>query len=156
MATAPTANQNARVNQLIVAWTAYRSGTLEPDRFCELKSDLYKVRNADWNGNPPLSSWPPHLLDTDDGVMAAVEHYFLCRCWVGTGQYPSWQVKVMVITYDTGKMIGLSPRHNPNKPTTPITALQINFQAAGIRDGEADLLRSSRSAPSAQRPPKYW
>jgi len=156
MATAPTAYQSTRVNQLIAAWTAYRSGTAEPERYCELKSDLYKVRNAGWNGNPPLSAWPPHVLDTDDGVMAAVEHYFLCRCWVGTGQYPAWQVKVMVITYDTGKMIGLSPRHNPNKPTTPITSLQINFQAAGVRDGEADLVKFRRPAPSVQRPPKYW
>ena len=46
MATAPTAYQTTRVNQLIAAWTAYRSGTLEPARYCELKSDLYKVRNS--------------------------------------------------------------------------------------------------------------
>ena len=153
MATAPTFG---RVNQLIAAWIAYRSAMAEPERYCELKSDLYKVRNAGWGSNPPISAWPPHLVDTDDRVMAAVEHYFLCRCWVGTGQYPAWEVKALVIAYDTGKMIGLSPRHNPNKPTTPITSLQINFQAAGIRDGEADLLKSRQSPPSMQLPPKYW
>lgn len=156
MATAPTAAQVARVNQLVAAWTAYRSASPEPGRYCELKLDLYKVRNAGWNGNAPLSSWPTHLVDADDAVMAAVEHYFLCRCWVGTGQYPAWEVKALVMMYDAGKMIGVSPRHNPNKPTTPITALQISFQAAGIRDGEADLRKSGRPAPTVQRPPKYW
>ena len=144
------------MNQLIAAWTAYRSGIPEPQRYCELRSNLYEVRNPEWNGNRPLSSWPSHLLDIDDSIMAAVEHYFLCRCWVGTGEYPAWEVKGLVIIYDAGKLIGISRRHNPNKPTTPITALQISYQAAGIRDGEADLLKSGRAAPSVQRPPKYW
>ena len=36
--------------------------------------------------------------------MAAVEDYFLSRCWVGTGEYPVWQVKAMIVLYDTGKM----------------------------------------------------
>jgi hypothetical protein len=153
---ATSANDTGRLNDLIAKWKAYRAGLPEPERYDQLRKDLYQVRNAGWNGCPPLSTWPPHLLDPDDAMMAAVEHYFLCRAWVGSGTFPAWQVQAMNVVYDLGKMAGLTPRHNPNKPTSPITALQMAAKVAGVRDGQADLAKSGKSAPLVAMPPKYY
>lgn len=151
----PIAAQLARFNDLLAKWKSYRSGIPEPGRYCRIKDDLYQVRNANWQGNPPLTAWPAHLIDADDSVMAAVEHYFLCRCWVGSGVYPAWEVKAMNFIYDTGKMIGITPRHNPTKPVSPLTALQMAAKVAGVRDGEADLKKSGAKAPLITAPPRY-
>jgi hypothetical protein len=148
-------DQTSRVNSLIAQWVIYRAASAGPDLFCKLKDDLKAVRNPDWQGNPPISSWPPHLVDPDDGVNAAVEYYFLCRCWVASGKYPASQMRTMSIIYDTGKMIGATPRHNPNKPTTPITNLQIQAQARGIADGEADLRAAGKTATWNANLPNY-
>jgi len=153
MATIP--EQTARVNDLLAKWKLYRGAFPEPERYCQLKDDLYKVRNAGWDGNPPLSIWPANLIDPDDSIMAAVEHYFLCRCWVGTGAFPAWQMRTMNMIYDAGKIAGVTPRHNPTKPTSPLTAVQMACKEAGIRDGEADLAKSGKSAPIIAAPPKY-
>lgn len=150
-----TINETVRVNDLIAKWKSYRSNIVEPDRYCQIKTDLYQVRNAGWNGNPPIAVWPTYLIDTDDGIMAAVEYYFLCRCWVGNGTYPVWQIRGMNFVYDMGKLAGVTPRHNPTKPTTPVTAIQMACQEAGIRDGQLDLAKSGKSAPLVAKPPKY-
>ena len=147
--------QLARLNELLSKWKAYRSALPEPDRYCQIKTDLYQVRNAGWNGNPPVSVWPADLVDSDDSMNAAVEHYFLCRCWIGTGKFPSWQLRTMNNIYDLGKMIGITPAHNPNKPTSKLTLLQMAAKEAGIRDGEADLKKSGGSAPWIAKPPTY-
>jgi hypothetical protein len=149
-------DETARVNDLIAKWKAFRSSIGEPERYCQIKGDLYKVRNAGWQSNPPISVWPVHLIDPDDGVMAAVEHYFLCRCWVGNGIYPAWQVRAMGMIYDLGKMAGVTPQHNPTKPTTPPTAVQMACKEAGIRDGEKDLAASGKEAPLVTKPPVYY
>jgi hypothetical protein len=152
----PIAAQTARLNDLLSKWKAYRAAIPEPDRYCQIRQDLYQVRNAGWNGNPSLSVWPANLIDPDDAMMAAVEHYFLCRCWVGTGAFPAWQMRAMNVIYDLGKVAGVTPRHNPNKPTSPPTALQMAAKEAGIRDGESDLAKSGKSAPLIATPPKYF
>lgn len=149
-------NDVARLNDLIARWKAYRADLPEPDRYEQLRIDLYQVRNPGWNGSPPLSAWPSTLVDPDDAMMAAVEHYFLCRAWVGTGAFPAWQVQAMNIVYDIGKMAGITPRHNPNKPTSKLTALQMAAKVAGVRDGSADLEKSGKSAPLVAMPPKYY
>lgn len=149
------AEQTGRVNDLLAKWKAYRAALPESDRYCQIKTDLYQVRNPGWNRSPPLAAWPPYLVDSDDGVMAAVEHYFVCRCWVGSGAFPAWQVRAMNRIYDMGKLAGITPRHNPNKPTTPLTAVQMASKEAGIRDGVSDLARSGKSAPMISSPPKY-
>jgi len=100
-------------------WTVYRGSIAEPERYSQIASDLYQVRNPGVGVNPPISFWPAHLIDPDDEIMAAVEHYFLCRDWVGNGKFPVWQVEAMRITYDLGKLLGVTPRHNKHKPTTP-------------------------------------
>ena len=153
---ATIASQTTRLNDLLTKWKAHRSALPEEDRYCQIKTDLYQVRNPGWNGSPPLSVWPAHLIDPDDGVMAAVEHYFLCRCWVGSGAFPAWQVRAMNMVYDLGKLAGITPRHNPNKPTTPLTAVQMAGQEAGIRDGVSDLEKSGKEAPLVSAPPKYF
>ncbi|MEC4747255.1 hypothetical protein [Methylomicrobium sp. Wu6] len=89
-------------------------------------------------------------------MMAAVEHYFLCRCWVGTGVYPAWQMRALNFVYDMGKLVGVTPQHNPNKPTSKLTALQMAAKEAGVRDGEDDLAKSGKSAPWIASPPKYY
>jgi hypothetical protein len=47
-------NRNLRdaVRRLIGKWTLYRSVVDEPERYGVLKDDLYKVRNAGFEGNP--------------------------------------------------------------------------------------------------------
>lgn len=147
--------QVTRLNDLRAKWMAYRGATPEPGRYCQIKDDLYKVRNAGWNGNPPISMWPRFLVDSDDAMMAAVEHYFVCRCWIGNGVYPAWEIAALGTIYDWGKLVGMSPNHNPNKPTTPLTALQMAAKFAGIRDGEADLKKSGKSGPWIKSPPTY-
>ena len=72
-------NDVGRLNDLIAKWKAYRAVYPEPERYEKLRIDLYQARNPGWNGSPPLSAWPSFLIDPDDAVMAAVEHYFLCR-----------------------------------------------------------------------------
>lgn len=146
----------ARLNELIANWKAFRAPLPEEERYCQIRRDLYQVRNAGWGPNPPLSVWPSQLLDPSDSMMAAVEHYFLCRCWVGTGVFPAWQMTAMNAVYDAGKMLGVTPNHNPNKPTTPLTALQMSAQAAGVRDGKLDLVKFGKEAPLIGEPPKYW
>jgi len=148
--------KEATVRTLIAGWNAYRGALSGSDRYCQLKNDLYCVRNPGFNRCPALSAWPPHLVDPDDEIMAAVEHYFLTRCWVGTGQFPAWQMRAMRDIYDAGKRLGLTPRHNPNNPVTPPSPLQRRFQNEGIRDGERDLARSGRSAPWVASPPRYY
>lgn len=152
----PTGAEIARLNELISRWKSYRSGIAEANRYCALKQDLYQVRNAGWKGNPPLAVWPARLIDPDDAMMAAVEHYFLCRCWIGTAQYSALQLRAMNLIYNAGKAIGVTPRHNPTKPVTPPSYLQMAAQEAGIRDGENDLRSSGKEAPLLATPPKYY
>src|SRR5271165_3600678 len=120
---APIDDQINRLNELNTKWKIFCSKTPEPERYCEISGDLYQVRNAGWNGNKPLGAWPADLVDSDDAMMAAVEHYFLCRCWVGTAKFPAWEVRAMDVIYDLEKIGGVTPRHNPNKPTSRPTAL---------------------------------
>ena len=144
-----------RLNELIAKWKTFRVALTVPELYCQLKTDLYQVRNAGWEGNPSIGDWPPDLVDPDDTMMAAVEHYFLCRCWVGTGKFPAWQMRAMNHVYDIGKMAGVTPQHNPNKPTSKLTVLQMAAKEAGVRDGEADLAASGKSAPWVAKPPTY-
>jgi hypothetical protein len=145
-----------RLNELISRWKDFRVALLEPARYCQIKDDLYQVRNAGWDSNPPIGAWPPALVDPDDSMMAAVEHYFLARCWVGIGKFPAWQMRAMNHIYDLGKVLGATPRHNPNKPTSKLTVLQMAAKEAGVRDGESDLAKSGKRAPSIAAPPKYY
>jgi hypothetical protein len=147
--------QLTRLNELLAKWKKYRAALPEPDRYCQIKSDLYQVRNPGWNGCPPISVWPPDLVDPDDAMNAAVEHYFLCRCWIGTGKFPSWQLRTMNNIYDLGKAIGVTPAHNPNKPPSKLTLLQMSAKEASIRDGEADMKKAGGSAPWIAKPPTY-
>ncbi|PIM52423.1 hypothetical protein CS062_14825 [Roseateles chitinivorans] len=145
-----------RVNELIGAWEGEVLGLPEKDRYTELRKRLYKVRNAGFNGYPKLDSYAPRLIDDDDATMAAVEHYFLCRAWVGTGKYPAWQMRAMNYIYDAGKSLGLTPQHNPHKAVSPLTPAQRAAKEAGILDGEDDLRRFGNKAPLVGAPPKYW
>ena len=145
----------ARLNDLLAKWKAFRAALPEQERYCQIRLDLYQVRNAGWGKNPPITVWPASLIDPDDSMMAAVEHYFLCRCWVGTGVYPAWEMRAMNTVYDLGKVAGVTPRHNPNKAPTPPSALQMAAKEAGVRDGERDLAKWGKSAPLVAKPPTY-
>lgn len=138
------------VRSLVAAWEAYRASEAKPGRYLILKSDLYKVRNGD-----PSAVFPLKLISPDNEVMAAVEHYFLCRAWVGNGIQPAWQMRAMKGIYNTGKELGVTPRHNPKIPVTPPSALQVVWQNRGIADGEADLKASGKAAPRIGMPPTY-
>ncbi len=142
-------------NMYVEKWKLYRASIPEPARYCQIKSDLKQVRNPGWKGNPPITAWPADLVDSDDAMNAAVEHYFLCRCWIGSGKYPSWQLRTMNIIYDGGKAAGVTPAHNPNQPPSRLTLLQIGAKELGIKHGEDDLKKSGGSAPWIAKPPKY-
>ena len=156
-AAAADAIQEARIRDLIFQWDVYYILTEPvPGRYCRIKNDLYQVRNPGLNGNPSLSAWPPHLIDSDPAVLAAVEHYFLTRCWVGNAIYPAWEVRMFCGIYNTGKKLGFTPRHNPKNPTTPPSPLQAKFQEEGIAAGEADVVASGAKPPTVKKPPVYW
>ena len=140
---------------LIKEWIKFRNGHLTTPDYCQLKTDLYQARNPGFNGSPALSHWPAHLISSDTEIMAAVEHYFLARCWVGTGVQPAWQLRAMSSIYNFGKHLGITPQHNPNNPVTPPSDLQSKFQNYGIVAGEADLATSGVTAPSIAPPPTY-
>lgn len=143
-------SKDSTVRSLVAKWEAYRSGIPKPARYLKLKGDLYKVRNGD-----PSAVYPITLINTDDEVMAAVEHYYLCRGWVGNGVQPAWQMRAMKGIYNVGKELGVTPRHNPNKPVTPPSPLQVVWQNRGITDGEADLIDSGMTGPTVAMPPVY-
>ncbi|MCL2887604.1 MAG: hypothetical protein FWF20_12700 [Betaproteobacteria bacterium] len=145
-----------RFHDLVAKWISYRSSLPEPQRYNQIRNDLFKVRNPDLNGNPSLSYWPDYLIDSDESMMAAVEHYFLCRAWVGTGTYPAWEMRGLNGIYDLSKFLKITPRANPNKPVSPLTSLQRQAQAEGVAAGEIDLKKSGGKAPLITQPPKYW
>lgn len=152
---------DSRVRELILLWERYGQNLEQPEirhpeLSCRLKDFLYQVRNAGSNGMPPISAWPVNLIDPDDAVMAAVEHYYLCRCWVGTGVQPAWQMRLMVDVYNIGKVLGVTPRHNPDNPTTPLTGAQSYAQTIGILHGEFDLALTGGTAPTFGPLPNYW
>lgn len=140
---------------LIKAWIKHHVGPLATPNYCLLKNDLYQARNPGFNGLLAISHWPAHLISSDAEVMAAVEHYFLARCWVGTDEQPAWQMRAMSAIYNAGKHLGVTPQHNPNNPVTPPSALQSRFQEEGITAGEADLVANGGSAPVVASPPTY-
>lgn len=151
-----SAEEMRRFKTLVKLWQLDRGNVSEPERSCKIRRDLKAVRNPGWQGNPPITDWPAYLVDKDDGMNAAVEHYFLCRCWVGSGTQPAWQQRTMNQLYNTGKALGVTPQHNPNNPTTELTGLQLAAQEMGVQAGEADLKASGKSAPMFAEPPVYW
>jgi hypothetical protein len=150
-------NKDTKVWALIAKWESYRATISEPSRYCQLKNDLYQVRNPGFNGSPLLTTWPTRLIDDDDEIMASVEQYFLARSWVGTGRFPAWELRLLRNIYNFGKRLGVVPRHNPNRAVTPPSELQRRFQDQGVRDGERDLYRWGQKKPKlATVPPMYF
>jgi hypothetical protein len=143
-------SKEMKIRALLAAWRVYRKGDI-----CKISKDLYCVRNPGFHGCPSLKVWPPHLIDPDPEIVSSVEHYFLCRCLVGTGQIPAWEMRLLRDIYVVGKKIGVTPRHNPSNPIQPPSALRRRFQNEGITDGEGDLAKSGKKAPSVSMPPTY-
>jgi hypothetical protein len=145
--------KEARVDELIAKWNTYRTGNPEPERYLVLSRDLYNIRN-DVVVTPPF---PDDLNDPDPEVMAAVEHYYLCRGWVGNGVFPASQVANMVVLYDLGKLAHVTPRHNKSKPVTPMSWMQFKYQNKGMNDGSRDAKRFNVDTPILwKKPPKYF
>ena len=145
--------KEARVDELIAKWNNYRSQSPEPGRYQELSHDLYNIRN-DIAVTPPF---PSDLNDSDPEVMAAVEHYYLCRGWIGNGVYPPDQVAAMVLLYDAGKLAHVTPRHNKSKPVTRMSWMQFVYQNKGMNDGIKDAKRFNVDTPILWKaPPKYF
>jgi hypothetical protein len=149
-ATALTVGKETRVKALIGNWQAHRAAEAEPGRYLILAKDLYEVRNA-----TGTTGYPAHLIDPDEEIMAAVEHYFLCRGLVGNAVQPAWEMRVLKGIYNTGKLLRITPRHNRAKPVTPLTKMQVAFQDRGIADGQADLKAAGLKAPKIAKPLKY-
>lgn len=143
-------SKEPKIRALLTAWRVYRMRDI-----CKISKDLYCVRNPGFHGCPSLKFWPTHLIDPDPEIVSSVEHYFLCRCLVGRGRVPAWEMRLIRDVYVAGKMIGITPRHNPSNPTLPPSALRYRFQNEGIMDGERDLAKSGKSAPIVSTPPTY-
>ena len=130
-----TTAEFGRFFALRAAWVVYRASVTPVwAQYDQLRQDLYQVRNAGWNGNPPITFWPASLIDADDGMMAAIEHYFLCRAWVGNGVFNATQMRAQNTLYDDGKRLHLTPQHNPNKPTTKLYRI-ADLRSGGRRHG---------------------
>ena len=141
----------------IMKWESYRSTEKAPGRYANLKFDLYVVRNPK-KYPENYAVIPADLIDDRDEINAAVEHYFLCRAWIGNGEFSAAQMSAMVGVYNLGKRIGITPRNNPDNPTTPPSDLQKYFQQRGIDDGITDAKLYGTGAPpfSIKAPPKYF
>lgn len=141
----------------IAQWTTYRSQIGEPKRYMTLKNDLWVVRNPE-KDQYAYSILPAELIDSRDEINASVEHYFLCRAWVGNGVYSAAQLSAMNFIYNTGKSIGITPRSNPNHPVTPASDMQKYFQRRGIDDGISDgiIYGTKAGSFSLRLPPTYW
>lgn len=137
------------VRARIMKWEDYRSKIAAPGLYVTLMRDLYNVRND-------KGSYPVGLADPDDTINAAVEHYFLCRAWIGNGWFPAWQVELMVSIYNTGKDWGVTPQHNPKKPLTPPSEMQKYFQQRGISDGIDDSILYGTKIYAPQKPEYYY
>jgi hypothetical protein len=148
--------QVLRVVNLISQWIIYRGNISEPGRYMQLAQDLYLVRNDKLIDSLNSTPYPSYLIDSDNEIMAAIEHYFLCRGWVGNGVYNAVQVLAQAAAYDAAKELGAAPQHNPSKPVSPPSLMQQKFQGMGIADGKNDLKKSGKPSPDFNKPPKYW
>ena len=119
------------VRREIMNWEKFRDQIEWPERGKVLRSDLYNFRNE----KGVFPAWVGHARDD---INASVEHYFLCYSYIACGEYAVYQVEAMVKIYNAGKSVGLTPRHNPNKPVTPPSDMQKYFQQCGIDDGVTD------------------
>ena len=119
---------------LIGAWERYRIGEKQPERYLTLWKD---VRNA--RRRVATEAYPEHLYDMDDEVMAATEHYFLCRAWVGNGVRPAWQMRSIKGVYNLLKQYDLVSRTDPKFPVSPLSEMQVRFQDEGINAGLKDM-----------------
>lgn len=143
----------ARINK----WNTYQSKIDEPKRYLQLKRDLWVVRNPE-KAQHEYDLLPGELIDDRDEINASVEHYFLCRAWVGNGVYSAAQMTAMNAIYNTGKSIGITPRSNPNHPVTPASDMQKYFQRRGVDDGVSDgvIYGTKAGSFSLRWPGKYW
>lgn len=143
----------------IMKWIGFRSKLKEPSRYLQLKDDLWVARNPKHkNSKGRINKIPADLIDERDYINASVEHYFICRAWVGNGVYPLSQVELMTRTYNLGKTLGLTPAANPDQPVTPPSEMQRYFQQQGMYDGsnDADTYGTGASPFSWSLPPLYY
>jgi hypothetical protein len=106
-----------------------------------------------------------------DENLAAAEHYMVARWAVGASAYSQSQMRVMVLAYESFKMLlGAMPgypysnarhievlmRHNPARPTAPPSQELIGWGLAGAEHGEADRVAVGGAYPPFLAfPPAY-
>ena len=145
--------QMAKADRLRTAWWLHHKNIKSPvERSKRIQKDIFEIRN----GILGQTGLPAQLRTADDEVLAALEHYFLCRWWVGSGRYPSWEVWGMVALYNISKEVGVTPRFNASRPPTPLSNMQMIFQQQGICSGEKDLAASGNEAATVAMPPLYF
>lgn len=126
-----------RVHGIIVKWSwnagASPLGPMDPGVTEILRKELKAYRN----GSPDPAVW----TDLD---VAAAEHYFLMRSWVGSCKISIEQGIAMTHGYDLAKVITRAfdaedlLRHNPGRPTTPPDPDVVKWGLHGIAMGEVD------------------
>ena len=84
-----------------------------------------------------------------DENLAAAEHYLLSRCYVCSGRVSATGMRAMILGYNALKLIpGIARfmRHDPSKPTTPVSREAVAFALQGVTDGEAARQRCNASS----------
>jgi hypothetical protein len=128
---------HGRVYSIIVQWTwnagAAPMAPMDPDVTEILRKELKAYRH----GSPDPAVW------TDLNV-AAAEHYFLMRAWVGACTISTEQALAMTHGYDLAKIVTRAVgqeealRHNPDRPTTPPDPDVVQWGVTGIAHGLID------------------
>ena len=98
--------------------------------------------------------------DSADESLAAAEHYLFAKYMVSNIVVSEHQMIVMVLGYDGIKAIAQTNsyteramRHNPDRPTSKVSASSIVWGLKGAKDGESD---HQSFAPYATVPNWNW
>lgn len=131
-----------KVDQIIEDTLSRHGGANGPNPDVKAAFDeLYAKRNTD----------PAAVGDEN---IAAAEHYMLARSWVATGFVPLDQMVSQILVYNAAKKTaqqipGLEylMRHDPNKPTTPPSAVAVKKALEGAYLGETQRIRNGVPKP---------
>ncbi len=128
---------HGRVHEIIMRWSwnagASPMAPMDPDVTDILRRELKAYRQ----NSPDPAVW------TDLNV-AAAEHYFLMRAWVGSCTVSAEQGLSMTYGYEAAKLLvrGLGQeealRNNPSRPTTPPDPDVVQWGVTGIAHGIID------------------
>jgi hypothetical protein len=125
-------------------------------RFMSARDPLEKARLA----FRAIQSFRNGSGDSADEALAAAEHYLFGKYMVSNGVCSERQMEVMVLGYDGVKAVMQTTdrtekmmRHNPDRPTSNVSASSVSWGLRGVEDGEQLRLQHN---PGQKVPSWNW